>query len=73
MIKAPKTTRIIKMEKLLKLWRMRRQTIEGKVLITSFGNSKIVYLSLARAVQSTTIAQLDKIQIEFIWRNEILN
>lgn len=73
MIKAPKTTRIIKMEKLLKLWRMRRLTIEGKVLITSFGNSKIVYLSLARAVQSTTIAQLDKIQIEFIWRNEILN
>lgn len=73
MIKSPKTTRIIKMEKLLKLWRMRRQTIEGKVLITSFGNSKIVYLSLARAVQSTTIAQLDKIQIEFIWRNEILN
>ena len=73
MIKAPKTTRIIKMEKFLKLWRMRRLTIEGKVLITSFGNSKIVYLSLARAVQSTTIAQLDKIQIEFIWRNEILN
>ena len=73
MIKAPKTTRIIKMEKLLKLWRMRRLTIEGKVLITSFGNSKIVYLSLARAVQSTTIAQLDKIQIEFIWRIEILN
>ena len=73
MIKAPKTTRIIKMEKLLKLWRMRRLTIEGKVLITSFSNSKIVYLSLARAVQSTTIAQLDKIQIEFIWRNEILN
>lgn len=73
MIKAPKTTRIIKMEKLLKLWRMRRLTIEGKVLITSCGNSKIVYLSLARAVQSTTIAQLDKIQIEFIWRNEILN
>ena len=73
MIKSPKTTRIIKMEKLLKLWRMRRLTIEGKVLITSFGNSKIVYLSLARAVQSTTIAQLDKIQIEFIWRNEILN
>ena len=61
------------MEKLLKLWRMRRLTIEGKVLITSFGNSKIVYLSLARAVQSTTIAQLDKIQIELIWRNEILN
>ena len=73
MIKSPKTTRIIKMEKLLKLWRMRRLTIEGKVLITSCGNSKIVYLSLARAVQSTTIAQLDKIQIEFIWRNEILN
>lgn len=73
MIKAPKTTRIIKMEKLLKLWRMRRLTIEGKVLITSCGNSKIVYLSLARAVPSSTIAQLDKIQIEFIWRNEILN
>ena len=52
---------------------MRRLTIEGKVLITSCGNSKIVYLSLARAVPSSTIAQLDKIQIEFIWRNEILN
>ena len=73
MMKASKTTRIIKMEKLLRLRRTRQLTIEGKVLITSCGNSKIVYLSLARAVQSTTIAQLDKIQIEFIWRNEILN
>ena len=61
------------MEKLLRLRRTRQLTIEGKVLITSCGNSKIVYLSLARAVQSTTIAQLDKIQIEFTWRNEILN
>ena len=73
MMKASKTTRIIKMEKLLRLRRTRQLTIEGKVLITSCGNSKIVYLSLARAVPSSTIAQLDKIQIEFIWRIEILN
>ena len=73
MMKASKTTRIIKMEKLLRLRRTRQLTIEGKVLITSCGNSKIVYMSLARAVPSSTIAQLDKIQIEFIWRNEILN
>ena len=73
MMKASKTTRITKMEKLLRLRRTRQLTIEGKVLITSCGNSKIVYLSLARAVPSSTIAQLDKIQIEFVWRNKILN
>ena len=58
------------MEKLLTLWRMRQLTIEGKVLIfKTLAISKIVHLALVKDVPSSTIAQLEKIQKQFIWKN----
>ena len=50
---------------------MRQLTIEGKILIVkSLAISKIVHLALVKDVASTTIAQLEKMQKQFIWRNE---
>ena len=61
---------IIKFETLLKLWRMRQLTIEGKILIfKTLAISKIVHLTLMRDVPSSPIAQLEKIQKQFIWKN----
>ena len=54
---------IIKIEKLLKLWRMRQLTIKGKTIL-----SRVVHLVLVKNVPSNTIAQLEKIQKQFIWK-----
>ena len=52
---------IIKIEKLLKLWRMRQITIESKTLMfKTLDISKIVHLDLVKDVPSSTIAQLEK-------------
>ena len=52
---------IIKIEKLLKLWRMRQTTIESKTLMfKTLDISKIVHLDLVKDVPSSTIAQLEK-------------
>ena len=60
---------IIKIEKLLKLWRMRQLTIKGKTLIfKTLGIPRVVHLVLVKNVPSNTIAQLEKIQKQFIWK-----
>ena len=54
---------IIKIEKLLKLWRMRQLTIENKILIfKTLAISKVVHLALVKDVPYCTITQLEKIQ-----------
>ena len=54
---------IIKIEKLLKLWRMRQLAIEGKISIfKTLAISKVVPLALVKDVLSSTIAQLEKMQ-----------
>ena len=54
---------IIKIEKLLKLWRMWHLTIEGKTLIfKTLAVSKVIHIALVKGVSSSTIAQLEKIQ-----------
>ena len=61
---------IIKIEKLLTLWKMRQLTIVGKILIfKTLTISKIVHLALVKDVPSSTIAQLEKTQKQFIWKN----
>ena len=61
---------IIKIEKLLKLWRMWQLTTDSKTLIfKTLAISKIVNLALVKDVPSSTIAQLEKIQKQFIWKN----
>ena len=52
----------------MKLWRTRQLTIEGKIFKT-LAISKIVHISLLRDLLSNAIAQLDKMQKEFICRN----
>ena len=65
---------IIKTGKLLKLWRMRQLTIEDKILIfETLAIPKVVYLALVKDLLFSTIAQLGKIQKQFIWKTEILN
>ena len=60
----------MKMEKLLKLWRMQQPTIEGKVLIfKTLAISKVLHLILVKDVPLNVIPQLDKIQEQFIWKN----
>ena len=61
---------IRKIEQVLKLWRMRYLSIEGK--ITAFKTlafSKIIHLALVTDVPKSTILALNKIQKEFIWKN----
>ena len=61
---------IIKIEKLLKLWRMRQLTIEGKILVfKTLAMSKVAHLALVKHIPSSTIAQLGKIQKQFVWKN----
>ena len=49
---------------------MRQRTIEGKILIfRTLAISKIVNFALVKDVPSSTIAQLEKIQKQFIWKN----
>ena len=61
---------IIKIEKLLKLWRMRQLTVEVKILIfKTLAISKVVHLALVKDVPASTIAQLEKMQKQFIWKN----
>ena len=60
---------IIKIGKLLKLWRMWHLTIEGKTLIfKTLAVSKVIHIGLVKGVSSSTIAQLEKIQKQFIWK-----
>ena len=61
---------IIKIEELLKLWRMRQLTIEGNILaFKSLAILEVVHLALVKDVPYSTIAQLEKIQKQFIWKN----
>ena len=54
---------IVKIESVLRLWRMRNLTIEGKVLVfKSLAISKIIHLSLITTVPHTIINQLNNIQ-----------
>ena len=50
---------------------MLQLTIEGKILIfKTLAISKVVHLPLLKGVPSSTIAQLEKIQKHFVWKNE---
>ena len=59
---------ITKIENILKIWRMRKLTIEGKITVfKSLAISKIIHLALITSVHSSTVKQLNKIQQHFIW------
>ena len=53
---------------------MRQLTIEDKILIfKTLAIPKVVHLALVKGLLSNTIAQLRKIQKQFIGKTEILN
>ena len=54
----------------MKLCTIRQLTIEGKILIfKTLAISKIVHLALVTDVPFSKIAQLEKMQKQFIWKN----
>ena len=56
-----------KIEKVLKLWRMRNLTMERKITVfKTLAVSKIIHLSLVTNVPTEIINELNKIQKEFI-------
>ena len=62
---------ITSIEKVLKLWRMRNLTLEGKVTVfKALAISKIVHLALITNIPTSTMKELNKIQKEFIWKNK---
>ena len=57
-----------KIEKVLKLWRMRNLTLEEKITIfKTLAISKIIHLSLVTNFPTQIINEINKIQKEFIW------
>ena len=54
----------------IKLWRMRHLSLEGKITIfKSLAISKIVYLPLLTMVPKNVIFELKEIQNKFLWSN----
>ena len=61
---------IIKIEEVLKLWRLRNLTVQGKITIfKTLALSKIIHMALVKVIPTSTIVLLNKIQKQFIWNN----
>ena len=61
-------TTISKIQAILKLWRMRRLSLEGKITVfKSLAISKIVYLSLLSNVPNKIVEEIMKIQKNLLW------
>ena len=61
---------VLKIEKLLRLWRVRNLSIAGKVTVfRTLAISKIVYLALVKVIPDSVILELDKIKKHFTWKN----
>ena len=59
---------IKKIEKVLKIWRIRNLTVQGKITIfKTLAISKVIHLALVTNVPQNIIDQLNKIQKDFIW------
>ena len=61
---------ILKIEIILKLWRIRQLTLEGRITVfKSLAISKVVHLLLITRLHNNTIHLMYKIQKKFIWFN----
>ena len=59
---------IKKIENVLKIWRIRNLTVQGKITIfKTLAISKVVHLALVTNIPQVIIDQLKKIQKDFIW------
>ena len=60
---------IIKIENILKLWRMRQLTLEGRITVfKSLAISKVIHLLLITKLHNNTINIMYKIQKNFNWQ-----
>ena len=66
-------TTISKIQSVLKLWRMRRLSLEGKIILfKSLAISKIVYLSLLTNVPNNIVEELKKFKKTFYGTSQLL-
>ena len=62
---------IKKIENVLKIWRIRNLTVQGKITIfKTLAISKVIHLALITNVPQVIIDQLNKIQKDFIWNRK---
>ena len=60
---------IVKIQNILKLWKLRNLTIEGRIVVfKSLAISKLIHLALVTEIPTSTINLLTKIEMEFIWK-----
>ena len=62
-----------KIENVLKIWRIRNLTVQGKITIfKTLAISKVIDLALVTNVLQVIIDQLNRIQKDFIWNRKYL-
>ena len=62
---------IIKIENILKVWRMRQLTLEGRITVfKSLAISKVIHLLMITKLHNNTIDIMYKIQKNFIWQRK---
>ena len=62
-------THVIKIKKILQIWRMRDLTIAGKITVfKTLAISKIVHAALVKTITNSIVQELNKIQKEFMWK-----
>ena len=62
---------IVKIQIILKLWKLRNLTIEGRIFVfKSLAISKLTYPALVTEIPTSAINLLTKIQMEFIWKDK---
>ena len=62
---------IAKIQNILKLWKLRNLTIEGRIVVfKSLAISKLIHLALVTEIPTTIINLLTKIEMEFIWKGK---
>ena len=62
---------ILKIESILKLWRMRQLTLEGRITVfKSLAISKVIHLLLITKLHNNTIDLMNKIQKNVIWQGK---
>ena len=60
----------LKIEKLIRLWRMWNLSITGKITVLKTpAVSTIVRFALVKVIPNSVILELDKIKKDFIWKN----
>ena len=62
---------IVKIQNILKLWKLRNLTIEGRIVVfKSLAISKLIHLVLVTEIPTSTINLSTKIQMKFMWKEK---